>query len=291
MVAGGFWPGGARLALSFVVNLEEGAEASVVDGDKAPEAVDELGIVLKRPVRNQGNESNYRYGLKAGGPRVLALLEEQKIRTTFTAAALALERAPELTRRIVAGNHEVASHGWRWVHQFHMDEAAERAFIAKAQASIERTTGSRPAGWLSRYLVTPNTRRLLAEAGFLYHMDDYSDDQPFWEMVETAQGQRPMLILPYAIDSNDMKLWTAPALTPAQWLEYAIDSFEVLYREGASAPRMMSLGLHLRIIGRPGRIGALERFIRHIKVRDGVWIATRRDIAEHWARTHPAPAA
>ena len=282
-----FWPGNARLAMSFVVNVEEGAEASVADGDKAPEPVDELGIVLKKPMRSFANESNYRYGLVAGAPRVLDLFEANRIRATFTAAALALERAPELARRIVAGGHEVCSHGWRWVHQFQMDEAEERAFIAKAVESIAATTDTRPLGWLSRYLVTSNTRRLLAEADFLYHMDDYSDDRPFWDTVETSAGRRSILVLPYALDSNDMKMWTAPALTPAQWAEYAIDTFDVLYREGGAAPRMMSLGVHLRIIGRPGRIGALARFIDHVRRHDGVWIATRRDIAEHWAREHP----
>lgn len=282
-----FWPDRSRLALSFVVNLEEGAEASVVDGDKGPEAVDELGIALRKPVRNPANESNYRYGLNAGAPRVLDLLEANRIRATVTAAALALERAPEVARRIVAGGHEVCSHGWRWVHQHNMDEAEERAFIAAAMELIEKTTGTRPAGWLSRYLFTANTRRLLAEAGFLYHMDDYSDDRPFWDVVETGAGPRPMLVLPYALDSNDMKMWTAPALTPAQWADYAIDTFDVLYAEGADRPRMMSLGVHLRIIGRPGRIGALRRFIEHARSRDGVWIATRREIAEHWAREHP----
>ena len=278
-----FWPDGARLALSVVVNVEEGAEMRVSDGDKAPEPVDELGITLKRPIRVHGNESNYLYGIKAGAPRIMKLLDDHQITATFTAAALALERAPELAAAIAAGSHEVCSHGWRWVHQFHMDEATERDFIEKATRSIEQTTGQRPVGWLSRYLLTENTRRLLMEAGYTYHMDDYSDDQPFWE---TADGQ-PMLIMPYALDSNDMKMWTAPALSPADWLQYACDSFDWLYREGADKPRMMSLGLHLRIIGRPGRIGYFEKFLRHVAAHDGVWIATRAEIAEHWWRTHP----
>jgi peptidoglycan/xylan/chitin deacetylase (PgdA/CDA1 family) len=284
-----FWPDRARLAMSFVVNVEEGAEASVADGDKGPEAVDELGIAVRKPIRNLANESNYRYGLVAGAPRILDLFAANRMCATFTAAALALERAPELARRIVAGGHEVCSHGWRWVHQFAMDEAQERAFIAKAVASITATTGTPPVGWLSRYLFTANTRRLLAEAGFLYHMDDYSDDRPFWDTVETATGRRAVLVLPYALDSNDMKMWAAPALTPVQWSDYAIDTFDVLYREGAQAPRMMSLGVHLRIIGRPGRIGALQSFIDHVRSHDDVWIATRRQIAEHWAREHPPP--
>ena len=284
-----FWPDRARLAMSFVVNVEEGAEASVADGDKRPEAVDELGIALKKPIRNFANESNYRYGLVAGAPRMLELFARNGVRATFTAAAVALERAPELARGIMAGGHEVCSHGWRWVHQFTMDPTQERAFIAKAVASVTTTTGTRPVGWLSRYLFTANTRRLLAEAGFLYHMDDYSDDKPFWDMVATETGRRAILVLPYALDSNDMKMWTAPALTPAQWCDYAVDTFDVLYREGAHVPRMMSLGVHLRIIGRPGRIGALEKFIAHVRTQEDVWIATRRQIAEHWAREHPPP--
>ncbi|MSO75327.1 MAG: allantoinase [Alphaproteobacteria bacterium] len=277
------WPNNARLALSVVVNVEEGSEQSIAEGDRGPEPVDELGVVLKRPVRNYGNESNYLYGIKAGGPRVMRLLAEHGIEATFTAAALSLERAPELARQIVAGGHEVCAHGWRWVHQFNMDETTERAFIAKAVESIGRVTGARPVGWLSRYLSTANTRRLLREAGFTYHMDDYSDDLPFWDEA----GGTPILVMPYALDSNDMKMWTAPSLTPAQWLQYAIDSFDWLYREGAEAPKMMSLGVHLRIIGRPGRIGAFERFLQHARRHPHVWIATRRAIAEHWTRIEP----
>lgn len=280
------WPNRARLALSVVVNVEEGSEQSIAEGDKGPEPVDELGVVLKRPIRNYANESNYKYGLLAGAPRVMRLLAEHGIRATFTAAALSLERAPDLTRQIVAGGHETCSHGWRWVHQFHMDEAAEREFIAKAVASITRTTGERPVGWLSRYLLTPNTRRLLVEAGFTYHMDDFSDDLPFWDR---AAG-RPILILPYALDSNDMKMWTSPSLTPEDWLKYALDTFDWLYREGAEDPKMMSFGLHLRIIGRPGRIGAFERFLLHVRKHPDVWIATRREIAQRWASLHPPEA-
>ncbi len=280
------WPQDARLALSVVVNVEEGAESTVAEGDRGPEPVDELGIALKKPIRNYGNESNYQYGIKAGAPRVLRLLEAHGVKATFTAAAVALERAPQLAREIAAQGHETCAHGYRWVHQFQMEEAVERAFIRNAVASIERTTGTRPYGWLSRYLLTANTRRLLAEEGFLYHMDDYSDDQPFWEVV----AGKPLVIMPYALDTNDMKFWTDPALSTAQWLQYAIDTFEWLYKEGAHAPRMMSIGLHLRIIGRPGRIGALERFLQHVAGRPGVWVATRRAIAAHFAAQVAPPA-
>jgi peptidoglycan/xylan/chitin deacetylase (PgdA/CDA1 family) len=278
------WPKDARLALSVVVNVEEGSESTIADGDRGPEPVDELGIAMKKPIRNYANESNYRYGIKAGAPRVMRLLGKYGIKATFTAAAVALERAPDLAREIAVQGHETCSHGWRWIHQFHMKEAEEREFIRKAVESIQRTTGERPVGWLSRYLYTANTRRLLQEAGFLYHMDDFSDDQPFWEM----ENGRPMVIMPYALDSNDMKFWTDPALSPEQWLRYAIDSFETLWAEGLEIPRMMSLGVHLRIIGRPGRIGAFERFLQHASKKPGVWIATRREIAEYFA-AHVAP--
>ena len=274
------WPKRARLALSIVVNVEEGSELSTREGDRGPEPVDELGVVIRKPVRNLGNESNYQYGIKAGAPRVMKLLDKYGFQATFTAAAQSLERAPELAAAIASGGHEVCSHGYRWIHQYQMDEAAERAFIRAAITSIESTTGTRPYGWLSRYLFTTNTRRLLAEEGFYYHMDDYSDDLPFYDVLD--DGQR-MVVMPYALDSNDMKMWTAPAYTPADWLEYAIDTFNWLCAEGAEEPKMMSLGLHLRVIGRPGRIGYLESFFDHVADHDDVWVATRWEIAKHWA--------
>lgn len=270
------WPNGARLALSLVVNVEEGAELNVLDGDRGPDPVDELGIAPKKPVRNLSNESNYAYGINEGAPRVLALLAKHGCVATFTAAALALERAPDLARRIIAAGHEICAHGHRWVAQLGMSEEQEREFIRSAAASIERTSGTRPVGWLSRYLLTTNTRRLLAEEGFRYHMDDFSRDEPFIDASVTP----PIVVLPYALDSNDMKLWSAPALTPGDWFEYARDTFDWLFEEGADRLRMMSLGVHLRIIGRPGRIGAYERFLQHAAMRADVWIATRRDISE-----------
>ena len=286
------WPGGAKLALTVVVNVEEGSEYSIADGDPMPEPVDELGVILKKPVRMHGNESNYRYGIEEGAGRILVLLGEHGVPATWTAAAVALERAPKLAAAIRARADETCAHGWRWVHQFRMDEAEERVFIRKAADSIEASTGTRPAGWLSRYLHTPHTRRLLQQEGFRYHMDDYSADTPFWAPVEGSAT--PMLVLPYALDSNDMKMWVAPAYTPDMWLKYACDSFDWLLREGQSGryddrPRMMSLGLHLRIIGRPGRIGALQAFLQHVQRAQGVWLTTRRAVAEHFAAHVPAP--
>ena len=270
------WPNNAQLALSLVVNVEEGSELSVRDGDRGPDPVDELGIAIKKPIRNYGNESNYAYGIKAGFPRIVKLLDHYNASATWTAAAVALERAPQVARGIVERGDEVCSHGWRWIHHFQLDEAQERRFIRDAVRSIEQTTGSRPLGWLSRYLHTGNTRRLLAEEGFTYHMDDYSDDQPF---VDEIDG-RKIAVVPYALDSNDMKFWTAPSLTPQAWTDYACRTFDWLYAEGESELRMMSLGLHLRVIGRPGRIGALRDFLDHVSQHERVWFATRAQIAQ-----------
>jgi len=280
------WPGGRTLALSIVTNVEEGSEMSVARGDKKPEPVDELGVALGMPIRNYGNESNYHYGITTGGPRILKLLRERGMVSTVTAAAQALEAASDLTAEIVADGHEVCSHGWRWTHTFNLDEETERATIRRAADSIEKTCGVRPSGWLSRYLHTDNTRRLLAEEGFDYHMDDYSRDIPFWERPEGAN--RSLLCVPYALDTNDMKMWIAPALSPDDWLDYAKKSFDWMRAEAAEeGPRMMSVGLHLRIVGRPGRIGALRDLLDYVAGHDDVWIARRAEIAARFAECCP----
>jgi len=275
------WPHQARLALSIVVNIEELSEYNVGEGDKITEPVDELNVTLSKPIRNYGNESNYRYGINEGHARVAALLDKYGVNATYTAAALSLERAPDIAAYLRDSRHETCSHGYRWIHQFRFDEQTERQFIRDAADSIEKTTGQRPLGWLSRYLHTAHTRRLLQEEGFLYHMDDYSADAPFWAEVDGSD--QPMIVVPYQLDTNDMKMWLAPSYLPQHWLDYAIASFDTLYAEGEHSPRMMSLGLHLRIIGRPGRIGAFERFLQYVASKQSVWYATRRQIAEHFA--------
>ncbi|WP_372730418.1 polysaccharide deacetylase family protein [Novosphingobium sp.] len=281
------WPNGAACALSIVVNVEEGSEQSLARGDKGMEPVDELGVFVKGPVRNYANESNYLYGIKAGAPRVIKLLKQYDIAASWTVAAMSLETHPELAQAIVELGHEPVSHGYRWVHQFRMDEEAERAFIRKAVESITQTCGVRPYGWLSRYLYTENTRRLLIEEGFAYHMDDFSGDVPFWDR-DTVPG-KPIAIVPYQVDSNDMKMWTDQAFGPEQWLAYAVRNFDQVLREGREGnPKMMSLGLHLRIIGRAGRIWALEQFLAHVRKHDDVWIATRHQIAQALAAVDPA---
>ena len=281
---GGFrWPGGGSVALSVVLNIEEGAEANPVDGDPRADPVDELGVALRGSGRNLPNESNYQYGVRAGAPRLLDLLDHYGAPCTVAAAALALERAPQLAERLAKSDHEACAHGYRWSFQHRMQEAEEREFIRKAADSIEASTGRRPQGWLSRYLFTENTRRLLAEQGFRYHMDDFSGDLPWWDVSH----EQPILVLPYALDTNDMKMWNAPAYTPRAWLEYLNDSLDQLLKEGRREVRMMSVGIHARIAGRPGRATALDAFLARALTRPGVWPATRLQIAEAWEAAHP----
>ncbi|HHL41992.1 MAG TPA: allantoinase [Hellea balneolensis] len=284
------WPNGAKLALSIVVNVEEGAERNILEGDKGPEPVDELGAVPRKPIRVHGNESNYQYGIKRGAPRVLKKLNESGLPATWTVCAQALEKAPWLAEEIIKRGDEPCSHGYRWAFTAFMDEAEERAYIRKGTESILSTCGRKPSGYLSRYLHTDITRRILHEEGYLYHMDDYSDDFPYWDNVEYADGtNHKMLVLPYAIDSNDMKFWLSPSFTPDMWLDYAKRTFDTLHAEAnADGARMMSLGLHLRIIGRPGRIGAFGEFIDYVKTKSDVWVATREQIANHFIKHIPA---
>jgi peptidoglycan/xylan/chitin deacetylase (PgdA/CDA1 family) len=279
------WPDEAQVALSLVVNVEEGSERSLVRGDKGMEAVDELGMFLKDPIRNYPNESNYAFGINVGGPRILAMLARHGVTSTWTVCGQALEAAPTLARAITEAGHEACSHGYRWQFQHRMDEDQERAFIRKAAESIAATTGQTPKGWLSRYFCTDNTRRLLAEEGFVYHMDDFSDEVPFWDAPEG----KPIIVLPYQLDTNDMKMWPNPGYTPRDWLDYLIDSFDLLHAEGRDTPRLMSVGIHLRIMGRPGRAVAFDRFLQHVRSKPKVWVATRLAIAEHFARENPYP--
>ena len=278
--AGFSWPGGKTLAVSLVVNVEEGAERSVLKGDKVPEPVDELMPPLKAPIRVHGNESSYQYGINRGAPRVLERLERFGVPATWTICAEALEKAPWLGEAIAARGDEPANHGYRWLFTFNMSEDEEREFVQRGTDSIAKTCGRAPVGYLSRYLHTDALRATLADLGYLYHMDDYSDDVPRWEVTENGS----IVVLPYAVDSNDMKFWLSPAFTTDQWVSYACETFDVLREEACThGPRMMSLGLHLRIIGRPGRIRALDRVLEHMTGHDDVWIASREDIARAFA--------
>ncbi len=280
------WPGGARLALQLVLNYEEGAENSILHGDRASESF-LSEIVGAQPFvgqRHMSMESLYEYGSRAGVWRLLRLFSRRRIPITVFAVAMALERNPEAARAMIEGGHEVASHGWRWIDYRDVDEATERDHMARAVASIERLTGARPLGWYTGR-TSERTQRLVAEnGGFLYDADSYADDLPYWIEVEG----RDHLIVPYTLDANDMRFATVQGFNSGdQFFAYLRDSFDVLYAEGAEAPKMMSVGLHCRLAGKPGRLAALERFLDHVEKHDKVWICRRVDIARHWRARHP----
>jgi peptidoglycan/xylan/chitin deacetylase (PgdA/CDA1 family) len=282
------WPGDARVAVSVVVNFEEGAEFSVADGDAHNEAVYEVVH------RVEGREdpcidSHFEYGTRAGYWRLMALLDRFNVASTLSSSARALEVSPWLAKDAAARGHEVSAHGYRWESHAGsaMTEDTERTNIAKAVAVIEAATGKRPVGWHTRSGSTPNTRRLLAEMGFLYDSDAYNDDLPYFVPV----AGRRHLVLPYAFDTNDMQFQHQDRfVVGSDFATYVNDAFDWLWREGADAPRMMSIGLHLRICARPGRIGGVEKILAHMRDKGGVWFATREAIARHWiAATTAAP--
>jgi allantoinase len=277
------WPNGARLAVSVVVNVEEGAELSLGMGDERNESVYEV-VEEVAGARDLCMESHFEYGTRAGWPRIRALLADHGVAATLNANGRAVALSPWLAREAVEDGHEVAAHGWRWERHAGMAEAEERAVIARAVAAIREATGTAPVGWHTRSATSTNTRRLLVEhGGFLYDSNAYNDDLPYLVDVDG----RSHVVLPYAFDTNDMRFQRGGGFVFGDdFARYCIDAFDRLYEEGARAPRMLSVGLHLRIIGRPGRIGGLERFLAHAAARPGVWFARRDAIARHWrART------
>jgi peptidoglycan/xylan/chitin deacetylase (PgdA/CDA1 family) len=273
------WPHGARLAVSVVVNVEEGAELAIGDGDERNEFIYEA-VETVEGERDLCMESHFAYGPRAGWPRIRTVLAERGVAATLNACGRALVRTPWIAAEAVADGHEVAAHGWRWERHVHMDEATERQAIARTVAAIAETAGSPPLGWHTRSATSPRTRDLLIEqGGFLYDSNAYDDDLPY--TVETAVG--PHVVLPYAFDTNDMRFFNRGGFTFGDdFARYCIDAFDRLWREGARAPRMLSVGLHTRIIGRPARIGGLERFLDHAMKHEGVWFARRADIARAW---------
>ncbi|MCJ9430591.1 allantoinase PuuE [Kordiimonas marina] len=280
------WPGGARIAVQVVMNYEEGGENCILHGDDGAETF-LSEIINAAPVpgaRHMSMEQIYEYGSRAGVWRLLKLFEKQQVPVTVFAVAMALERNPKVAKAIMEAGHEICSHGYRWINYQDVDEDTERQHIRKAVEIIERVTGEKPLGWYTGR-TSPNTRRLVAEhGGFLYDADDYSDDLPFWT---TVHG-KPQLIVPYTLDTNDMRFAAAQGFNSGdQFFTYLKDAFDTLYEEGETAPKMMSVGLHCRIAGRPGRFKALERFIEYAKSHDKVWFCTRADIARHWHEQHP----
>ena len=280
------WPGGAKVALSLVLNYEEGGEMSVLEGDPHSEAyIHEL--IGAPPViggRNLNVESMFEYGSRAGFWRIHRTVTRHRMPLTVYAVGQALERNPDAARAMAEAGWEVASHGWRWIDYADVPEEQERAEIARTVEVFERLVGRRPVGWYTGR-TSMATRRLVAEeGGFLYDSDSYADDLPYY--VEAAG--RPHLVLPFTLDANDFKFLQANGwMTADDLLHYLIDTLEVLAEEGVERPRMMNVGLHCRVIGRPGRIRALDRFLEHVAARDDVWVATREQIARHWLAVRP----
>ncbi|UYN93514.1 MAG: allantoinase PuuE [Enhydrobacter sp.] len=279
------WPGGARVAVNFVMNYEEGSEPSIQDGEGYTETglTESTSSSIGLDGRDLAGEGMFEFGSRVGFWRIMRAFQERGLPLTVFGCALALERNTPAAEAIKASGFDVCSHGWRWVKHFKLSEAEEREHIAKAVKSFQQTVGQSPAGWYCRYGPSVNTRRLLMEhGGFLYDSDYYGDELPFWQ---TVQG-KPQLIVPYSLTNNDGK-YAATMATSDQWFTLVKDAFDVLYHEGARAPKMMSVGLHMRLIGHPARAAGLWRLLDYLQTRQGVWITRRIDIARHWIATHP----
>lgn len=285
------WPNQARLALNFVLNYEEGAEMSVLHGDAHAETfLSEIAGASPYPDRHLSMESIYEYGSRAGVWRILREFEGRGLPMTIFGVAMAMARHPEVTAEFQRLGYDICCHGLRWIHYQEMPEAKERAHLQEAIQIFESLTGQSPLGWYTGR-DSPNTRRLVVEqGGFLYDSDYYGDDLPFWTQVETAAGERKShLVIPYTLDCNDMRFSSPTGFAEGEdFFNYLRDSFDVLYAEGAEAPKMMSVGLHCRLVGRPGRFRALQRFLDYVQQHEGVWITRREDIARHWITEHPA---
>jgi allantoinase len=279
------WPNGARLAVNFVMNYEEGSEPSVQDGEGYTETglTESTTSSMGLKGRDLAGESMFEYGSRVGFWRLMRAFQERGLPMTVFGCALALERNRAAADAIRKAKFDVCCHGWRWIKHFDLSESEEREHIAKAVKSLEQTVGERPAGWYCRYGPSVNTRRLLVdEGGFTYDSDYYGDELPFWQ---TVQG-KPHLIVPYSLTNNDGK-YASGMSDSEQWFTLVRDAFDVLYREGATQPKMMSIGMHMRIIGHPARTAGLWRLLDHIQKHSGVWVTRRIDIANHWRSTYP----
>ncbi len=284
------WPGNARVAVQFVLNYEEGGENSVLHGDAGSEQF--LSEMFNPPAiaaRHLSMESIYEYGSRAGVWRILREFERRGLPLTIFGVGMALERSPEVTAAFVELGHEIACHGWRWISYQGIDEATEREHMQRGMAAIQNLTGQRALGWYTGR-DSPATRRLVADhGGFEYDSDYYGDDLPFWLQVKKSDGAlAPHLVVPYTLDCNDMRFALPQGFSHGnEFYGYLRDAFAVHYAEGAERPSMMSIGMHCRLLGRPGRMRALQRFLDHVQRHDRVWIARRIDIARHWKAVHP----
>jgi putative urate catabolism protein len=288
------WPGYARVAVQFVLNYEEGGENSVLHGDPASEQfLSEMFNPAAYPARHLSMEGIYEYGSRAGVWRILREFERRQLPLTVFGITTALQRSPDVTLALVELGHEIACHGWKWIHYQDVDEATEREHMRLAMTGLVQLTGERPLGWYTGR-DSPRTRRLVADyGGFAYDSDYYGDDLPFWMKVRKTDGSTvPHLVVPYTLDCNDMRFALPQGYSHADpFFAYMRDTFDALYAEGDEAPKMMSIGMHCRLLGRPGRIVALQRFLDHIARHDRVWVCRRIDIARHWQQEHPYPEA
>lgn len=284
------WPGDARIAVSFVLNYEEGGENTILNGDAASEVflTETPGGTPIVGGRDLSTESMYEYGSRAGFWRILRLFQERNMRFTSWAVGRALELNPAAGKAMAEAGHEVASHGWRWINYKDFTLEQELEHMRQAVKVIEQTAGRAPVGWYTGRFGLHTLEAVIKHGGFLYSSDSYSDDLPYWVKV----GTEPHLIIPYTLEVNDMKFGVAPGYTAGDgWLQAMKDSFDVLYAEGARAPKMMSIGLHCRLAGRPSRAATLARFLDYVASKPKVWVATREEIARHWIATHPAAGA
>ena len=278
------WPGGARIAVSVVVNYEEGSEASLLDGDDHHESNNEVPSPIPPGQRDLFNESFFEYGSRVGVWRILNLLDRYSIKSTFFCCAVAIERNPEVGQYLVTNGHEICGHGYRWEEYHNKTRAEEAEAIRKTIESLEATTGVRPLGWFTRYGASVNTRELVVdEGGFIYDSGAFNDDLPYY----TDVNGNPWLVLPYSFETNDARFWRGGLNSVGDFYEYMKDTFDVLYEEGRSHPKMMSVGLHCRIAGRPARSRAVDRFLRYAKSHPGVWFARRDEIARWWLENYP----
>ncbi len=289
------WPGGARVALQFVLNYEEGGENSVLHGDAGSEQfLSEMFNPAAYPARHLSMEGIYEYGSRVGVWRLLREFERRGLPLTVFGVGMALQRCPEVTAAFVEQGHEIACHGWRWIHYQGLDEAVEREHLQRGLDTIRQLTGQTPLGWYTGR-DSPNTRRLVVDHGGLeYDSDYYGDDLPFWLQVTKSDGARaPHLVVPYTLDCNDMRFALPQGFSHGDpFFQYLRDAFDVHYAEGGKGrASMMSIGMHCRLLGRPGRLRALQRFLDHVQAHDHVWVARRIDIARHWKQQHPFDAA
>jgi allantoinase len=284
------WPGDARIALQFVLNYEEGGENSILHGDAGSEQfLSEMFNPASYAARHLTMESVYEYGSRVGVWRILREFERRALPLTVFGVATALARNPEVAAACLQSGHEIACHGLRWIHYQNVDEAIERDHIGQAIALTQQVTGERPLGWYTGR-DSPNTRRLVADVGgFAYDSDYYGDDLPFWLSVRRTDGAvAPHLVVPYTLDANDMRFALPQGYSHGdEFFQYLRDAFDVMYGEGAESPAMMSVGMHCRLLGRPGRMRALQRFLDHVEAHDRVWVTRRIDIARHWKAVHP----